>query len=331
MARADLLKKLFSSFKVEDRETFLRVAEEIIEDERKKNHGILANELKMMISTGTSFPKRSLSTLSVSESKTKDHKETLFEIRYPEKTLSDVVLTSENRQQIEQIIREFLNWDVLMSNGVYPTRRVLFYGPPGCGKTLTASAIASEIGLPLLYVRFDAIISSYLGETAGNIRKIFDFVNGDSYVMLFDEFDAIARSRNDQYEHGEIKRVVNTFLQQIDSFKGRSLIIAATNYEQSLDYAIWRRFDNTLRFDLPDNDEKVQLFNLKLKQFKGSENIIVEFLPHMEHFSHSDVEQAAITVMKQCILDGRRMYTKEDIEHAILQQEKLVLLRKTQY
>ena len=218
-----------------------------------------------------------------------------------------------------------------MSNGVYPTRRVLFYGPPGCGKTLTASAIASEIGLPLLYVRFDAIISSYLGETAGNIRKIFDFVNGDSYVMLFDEFDAIARSRNDQYEHGEIKRVVNTFLQQIDSFKGRSLIIAATNFEQSLDYAIWRRFDNTLRFDLPDNDEKIRLFNLKLKQFKGSENIIVEFLPHMEHFSHSDVEQAAVTVMKQRILDGRRMYTKKDIEQAILQQEKLVLLRKTQY
>lgn len=178
-------------------------------------------------------------------------------------------------------------------------------------KTLTASAIASEIGLPLLYVRFDAIISSYLGETAGNIRKIFDFVNGDSYVMLFDEFDAIARSRNDQYEHGEIKRVVNTFLQQIDSFKGRSLIIAATNFEKSLDYAIWRRFDNTLRFDLPDNDEKVRLFNLKLKQFKGSENIVVEFLPHMENFSHSDVEQAAITVMKQCILDGRRMYTKK--------------------
>ena len=120
MARADLLKKLFSSFKIEDREAFLRVAEEIIEDERKKNHGILANELKTIISTGTSFPKRSLSAFSASESKTKDHEETLFEIRYPEKTLSDVVLTSENRQQIEQIIREFLNWDVLMSNGVYP-------------------------------------------------------------------------------------------------------------------------------------------------------------------------------------------------------------------
>lgn len=331
MARADLLKKLFSSFKTEDREAFLKVANDIIEDERKKNHGILADELKMIISNGTTFPKKGLSTFSASAGNEKEREASLFEIIYPDKTLSDVVLTTENRQQIEQVIREFSNWDVLMSNGVYPTRRVLFYGPPGCGKTLTAGAIASEIGLPLLYVRFDAIISSYLGETAGNIRKVFDFVNDDSYVMLFDEFDAIARSRNDQYEHGEIKRVVSTFLQQIDNFKGRSLIIAATNFEKSLDYAIWRRFDSTLKFDMPDNDERTRLFNLKLKQFKGSENIIIELLPHMEHFSHADVERAAIAVMKQCILDGRRMYTKKDVEQAVLQQEKLVSLRKTQY
>ncbi len=331
MARADLIKKLFSSFKTEDQEAFLKVANEIIEDERKKNHGILADELKMIISNGTTFPKKGLSTFSVSSANDKFRDAQLFEIIYPEKTLSDVVLTIENRQEIEQVIREFSNWDVLMSNGVYPTRRVLFYGPPGCGKTLTANAIASEIGLPLLYVRFDAIISSYLGETASNIRKVFDFVNGDSYVMLFDEFDAIARSRNDQYEHGEIKRVVNTFLQQLDNFKGRSLIIAATNFEQSLDYAVWRRFDSTLKFDMPDNDERVRLFNLKLKQFKGSENIIIEFLPHMEKFSHADIERAAVSVMKQCILDGRRMYTKKDVEQAVFQQEKLVSLRKTEY
>lgn len=331
MARADLLKKLFSNFKTNDREGFVRVANEIIEDERKKNHGILADELRMIINNGTSFMPKGLSTFMSSSNGAREHEPALFEIIYPDKTLSDVVLADENKIKIDQIIREFSNWDVLMSNGVYPTRRVLFYGPPGCGKTMTAGAIAAEIGLPLLYVRFDAIISSYLGETAGNIRKVFDFVNGDSYVMLFDEFDAIARSRNDQYEHGEIKRVVNTFLQQIDSFKARSLVIAATNYEQSLDYAIWRRFDSTLRFDMPDNKERVQLFNLKLRQFKGSENIITEFLSEMENFSHSDVERAALAVIKQCILDGRRMYTKKDVEISIIQQHELVSLRKTQY
>jgi len=331
MARADLLKKIFSSYKTDDKESFLKAANEIIEDERKKNHGILADELRAIISNGSLFPKKGMSSYIPVKQKGKEYDVALFEIIYPDKMLSDVILSSENEQQIEQIIREYSNWDVLISNGVTPMRRVLFYGPPGCGKTLTAKAIASEIGLPLVYVRFDAVVSSYLGETAGNIRRVFDFVNGDSYVMLFDEFDAIARSRNDQYEHGEIKRVVNTFLQQIDNFNGRSLVIAATNFEKSLDYAIWRRFDCTLKFDMPTNNEQIRLFNLRLKQFKGAENIIIEFTEHLKNFSHADVEMAAYTVIKQCILDGRRIYTKKDVEKAIIQQEQLVALRKTQY
>lgn len=331
MARADLLKKLFCNFKTGDKDAFIKVANDIIDDERKKNHGILADELRIIINNGTTFPQKGLSTYSVATGSGKERDITLYEIIYPNKTLSDIVVTQENRRQIEQVIREFSNWDVLMSNGVYPIRRVLFYGPPGCGKTVTAEAIASEIGLPLLYVRFDAVVSSYLGETASNIRKVFDFVNGNSYVMLFDEFDAIARSRDDQYEHGEIKRVVNTFLQQIDNFKGRSLVIAATNFEKSLDYAIWRRFDTTVKFDMPENDERVRLFGLKLKQFNGAESIIGEFLPNMKDFSHADVEKVASSVMKQCIFEGRRMYTKKDVEQAVMQQEQFVALRKTQY
>ena len=297
MARADLLKKLFSSFKTDDREAFLRVANEIIEDERKKNHGILADDLKMIISNGSSQTKRSLSML----------------------------------HQIKQIIKEFLNWEILLSNGVYPTRRILFYGPPGCGKTLTAQAIASEIGLPLLYVRFDAVISSYLGETANNIRRVFDYAQNESFVIFFDEFDAIARSRNDRYEHGEIKRVVNTFLQQLDNFKGKSLVIAATNFEDSLDYAIWRRFDSTLRFDMPSNEDRAKLFSLGLKQFQGPVHVVSEFMGHMENFSHSDVAQVTNRIKKHCILNGKRIYTKKDVEQAILQQKELVSLRKTQY
>lgn len=328
MARADLLKKLFSCFVSEDREGFLKIANDIISDERKKNHGILADELEMILNNKSVFPVKRISRFCSGK---EESGTSLFEIIYSDKMLSDVVLTEENRQTVEQSIREFLNWDVLISNGVYPSYRLLFYGPPGCGKTLTAHAIASEIGIPLLYVRFDAIVSSYLGETAGNIRKVFDFVGKDHYVILFDEFDAIARSRNDQYEHGEIKRVVNTFLQQLDNFKGRSLIIAATNFEKSLDYAVWRRFDSTLQFCMPDNDERTRLFNLRLKQFKGPEHIIEGLSSQMESFSHADIEHVAFSVIKQCILDGRRIYTKRDIEQAVLQQKKLVSLRRTEY
>ena len=206
-----------------------------------------------------------------------------------------------------------------------------FFGPPGCGKTLAAQSIAGELGLPLLYVRFDAIISSYLGETASNIRKVFDFAKKDSWVIFFDEFDAIGHSRNDTREHGEIKRVVNAFLQQIDNYRGRSLIIAATNYEQSLDYAIWRRFDETIQFDMPTENEKLKLFSLKMKKFKGPNHALEEYLENLKLFSHSDIERISQIIMKKCILDGEKMYTKKDIESAVKKQEKIVDLRKTQY
>ncbi len=331
MARADLLKKLFVSHKAGDQDAFMKVAQEIIEDERKKNHGVLADDLKRILTNGSAQPKRNISTYSAAISKDKEDGTSLFEIIYPEKYLSDLVTSPQMQQELERIITEFQNWDVLVSNGVNPTRRVLFYGAPGCGKTLAAQSIASEIGLPMIYVRFDAVISSYLGETASNLRKIFDFAKNDSYLIFFDEFDAIARSRNDSYEHGEIKRVVNTFLQQLDNFKGKSLIIAATNFEKSLDYAIWRRFDCTLRFDMPSNDDKKKLFVLRLGQLKGADHVFAEYYDDTEGFSHADVEQVANFVRKQCVLEGRRIFTKKDVEQAVMRQKELVALRKTQY
>lgn len=329
MARADLLKKLFSSFKQDDKEMFYTVATEIIEDEKKKNHGILANDLKLILNGN--YQMKKTNTLSSSAPKDKDRDMSLVEIMYPEKYFSDLIVSEEKIDQLEQIIKEFNNWDVLVSNGVFPIRRALFYGPPGCGKTLSAQALAGELGIPMLYVSFDALISSYLGETASNIRKIFDYAKKDSWLIFFDEFDAIGRSRNDSTEHGEIKRVVNAFLQQIDNFKGRSLIIAATNFEQSLDYAIWRRFDETIRFDMPSNEEKTKLFDLKMNRFKGPSHVIEQYLDELEAFSHSDIEKVCQIIIKRCILEGKKIYTKNDIEYAVEKQKKNVSLRKTQY
>lgn len=329
MARADLLKKLFSSFKQDNKEMFYAVASEIIEDEKKKNHGILADDLKLILNGN--YQKKNINTLSANTPRDKDKDMPLIEIMYPEKYFSDLILSENKIIQLEQMIKEFNNWEVLVSNGVFPTRRALFYGPPGCGKTLAAQALAGEIGIPMLYVRFDALISSYLWETASNISKVFDYAKKDSWLIFFDEFDAIGRSRNDSTEHGEIKRVVNAFLQQIDNYKGHSLIIAATNFEQSLDYAIWRRFDETVRFDMPSNDEKMKLFELKMKRFKGPTHVLEQYMNELEMFSHSDVEKVCQIIMKQCILDGKKIYTKNDIEQAVKKQEKNVSLRKTQY
>ena len=330
MARADLLKKLFSSFKHDDRELFYKIAREIIEDERKKNHGILADDLKLILNGSFQSPSN-ISLFTTNTPKDSDKDAPLVEVIYPDKYFSDLITTDETIGQLEEVVKEFNNWDVLVSNGVFPTRRVLFYGPPGCGKTLAAKTLAAEIGIPMLYVRFDSLISSYLGETSSNIRKVFEYAKNDSWVIFFDEFDAIGRSRSDESEHGEIKRVVNAFLQQIDSYKGRSLIVAATNYEQSLDYAIWRRFDETIRFDMPTNKEKMKLFSLKIKKFKGPDYAIEQYLDNLKQFSHSDIERISQIIMKQCILEGRKMYTKKDIEYAVKRQEDIVSLRKTQY
>lgn len=329
MARADLLKKLFSSFNNEDRELFLKTAHEIIEDERKKNHSILADDLEMVLTGAKRNYRQTMASMKTVAIQNADIR--LVDILYPDKYFDDIILRHETIEQLEEVVREFQNWDILVSNGVTPVSRLIFYGPPGCGKTLCANAIAAEIGIPLMYVRFDALVSSYLGETASNIRKVFDLAKNDSFVILFDEFDAIGRSRNDSTEHGEIKRVVNTFLQQLDSFKGRSIIIAATNFERSLDYAIWRRFDDTIRFDLPSNEEKIKLFALRLKQFNGPSHVFEGFLSNTEEFSHADVENICKTIIRKCILAGRRNYNKRDIEMAVEKQKRVVALRKSHY
>ena len=331
MARADLLKKLFSRFNNNDRELFMKTAHEIIADERKKNHAILADDLEMVLNGAQKNFGHSMSTMKPTYLSKSGKEERLVEIIYPDKYFDDVILPQEKMLQLSEVIKEFQNWDILISNGVAPINKLLFYGPPGCGKTLCANVLAAEIGIPLMYVRFDALVSSYLGETASNIRKVFDLAKNDSFVILFDEFDAIGRSRSDTSEHGEIKRVVNTFLQQIDCFRGRSIIIAATNFEQSLDYAIWRRFDDTIKFDLPSNEEKLNLFILRLKQFNGSAHVFETFLNETNSFSYADVENICKTIMRGCILNGKRTYSKKDIEFAVEKQKELVSLRRSQY
>lgn len=330
MARADLLKKLFSSYNNNDRELFLKTAQEIISDERKKNHSLLADELERVLNSARRGNAYACSNVRPISSST-DKEAKLVEIMYSSKYFDDVVLGSDKTHLLEDVIRQFQNWDILVSNGVSPVSRLLFYGPPGCGKTLCANVLAAEIGIPLMYVRFDALVSSYLGETASNIRRVFEMAANDNFVILFDEFDAIGRSRSDASEHGEIKRVVNTFLQQIDCFKGHSIVVAATNFEQSLDYAIWRRFDDTVRFDLPTDDEKRRIFTMRLQQFNGPLKAFDTLLSSTSEFSHADIDNICKTIMRKCILGGKHVYTKRDIEQAMERQKRIVSLRKSQY
>ena len=195
MARADLLKRLFESYQKADDAGFRATAAEIIEEERKKHHTILANELQRILNNGV----RSLNRFQAANSPfdpvptDNDRRIPLIAIRTPDRYLDDLVLDNSIRASVSRLMTEFRSWEVLEANGLIPVRRVLFCGPSGCGKTATAEAIAAEIGLPMLYVRFDSVVSSLLGETAANLRKVFDYAERGQWVLFFDEFDAIGR------------------------------------------------------------------------------------------------------------------------------------------
>ncbi|MCK4786024.1 MAG: ATP-binding protein [Desulfobacteraceae bacterium] len=321
MARADLIKRLFRGFKTNDPSGFLDAAHSIIEEERKKNHGILAEELSRILNNGFIMQAPSQPSLYQPPPRDPDRKTTLLEIKQPDRYLRDLVLTDQQISALERTIREFREWDVLQANGLNPNHKLLFCGPPGCGKTVTAEAIAGELGLPLLYVRFDSVVSSLLGETSANIRKVFDYASNGTWILFFDEFDAIGRSRDDISEHGEIKRVVNSFLQLLDNFTGKSLIIAATNFEQSLDYALWRRFDEVLRFEKPDLNQIIDLMHRHLSRLGITRDLFSLRAKELLNMSHAEVERVCVDILKDCVLEGKKICQETDIEKAIQRQK----------
>ena len=318
MASGKLLRQLIKTGIEGNIEAFRRVSEEIIREERKKHHHLLANDLeKILYGRPQKFPKNYFQP-----PKDKDRGLPLIHVLQPTRRLEDVVLSDENFSIIEEILTEYHYEERLRSYGLTPTNRLLFCGPPGCGKTLTAEIIASELGRPFGIVRIDSVVSSLLGETAANLRKIFDYISNIPMIVLFDEFDALAKERADQTEHGEIKRVVNAILQMLDDYHGRSLLIAATNHETILDIAIWRRFEEVLVFDRPNIEQIRRLLEIKLRgvrrDFEISETDIVY---KFKGLSHADIERILRRAVKQMILSGEE-FLKECHLIAAFQKEE---------
>ena len=180
---------------------------------------------------------------------------------------------------------------------------------------------ARELYLPLATVRFDAVVSSYLGETAANLRKVFEFGRSRPLVLLFDEFDAVGKERTAADEHGELKRVVNSFLQLLDGFHAETLTIAATNHQGLLDPALWRRFDEIVVFPLPTCEEIENLLSRHFQQVPVEPRVVLgEVARSLEGFSHADVERVAVDVLKQTILDGRDIILSDTLNAAAARQ-----------
>lgn len=331
MASADLIKKLFKSYKQRDDEKFYATALEVIAEEKRKNHKILARDLRFILDNGNNNGLHDSNIMNFQKlPRDKERGTILAEIRNPNRYLTDIILHDNLTQQMLSIFSEYRAKSILKTHGLTPKLKMLFAGPPGCGKTLCAEVIAHELGLPLLYIRFDSVISSYLGETAANLRKVFDYAEQGSWVVFFDEFDAIGKSRNNLDEHGELKRVVNTYLQLVDNFQSDSLIIAATNHELLLDKALWRRFDDILYFDVPDNVQITDLIKLKLKSIHHKKLNYEDFIEHMVGWSHADIERVCLDAIKISILGNDDEVTNHHFKKAFEQQtERFNIIQKS--
>ena len=319
MANGKLLRQLVRSGADGDVEAFRGVAKALVAEERQKQHHLLANDLETILYARTQ-PLASPAMRGVADALPEDRERNLplCAVQDPARCLEDVVLSPTNRKLVEEVLLEHNREEVLRAHGLQPCDRMLLCGPPGCGKTLTAEVIAHELSRPLVVVRTDSVVSSFLGETAANLRKVFDFAAASPLVVLFDEFDALGKEREDATEHGELRRVVNAVLQMLDAYQGRSLIIAATNHERLLDSAIWRRFEEVLYLKPPTPPQVCQLLNVKLRGVK--KHFDARALVDSGVFkgaSHADVERIVRRALKMVLLDGRELcLTAGDIKAA---------------
>lgn len=326
MASGKLLRQLIKSGLQGDQSTFRAASEAVISEEREKNHHLLANDLQKLLYGGHSTNgKHTFNLNSVAKfPANKDSGLSLLEERPVVREIHDLIVSSKTGDAINEILHEHNRQDVLQSYGLFPARKLLFYGPPGCGKTLAAEVIASALSIPLILVRLDSLISSFLGETASNLRKVFEYVSSQQVVALFDEFDALAKDRGDSADHGELKRSVNAVLQMMDGYRGTSILIATTNYDSLLDKAVWRRFDEIIDFEMPDMDQITRLISLKLsgvrRNFECSDEVVTKLF---EGIAHADIERVLRRAIKEMILAGKEFLEIDHLRSALAREHKL--------
>jgi len=312
MATADQIKRLIKAHIDQDNDKFKTVVLQIAAYEAKVGHTKLARELKALIEKA---PARSRVVQF-------DNQNEMLLMSMPDDKLSDLIVPDELRKRIERILDEFVNRQKLHRYGLANRRKILLEGSPGTGKTLTASMIASELRLPLFTVQVDKLVTKYLGETSTKLRQVFDSIETITGVYLFDEFDAIGADRSMDNEVGEMRRVLNAFLQFSEQDQSESIIIAATNNQKILDKALFRRFDDVLHYAYPTEKEIEQLFNNKLCLFDPSFKPSSDLIRKTVSLSHAEISRICDDVIKQSILKDTNI-TQERLSRLV--EERLLV------
>ncbi len=263
MTKTDILLKVAEMYKKGNIHTADKFLQKYISDIENTGQYNLAKNLRKLLS----IPQSENKDLDFSNSSINNSDSKLFEFRESEINKSYIILNEENTSLLDEVIKNFKKRKLLIENNVPLENKILLYGPPGTGKTLFSYILAGELNLPILHVYLDGIISSYLGDTGRNIRKVFTEANKSPCILFLDEFDALGKKRDDSNELGELKRVVTVLLQNIDELNSSTILVAATNHDHLLDSAIKRRFTYTLNLDLFDKEAIRKFFELYLKDY----------------------------------------------------------------
>lgn len=302
MTRSELLRRLFASYAQGDDTKFHVTARALIAEERRQNHRVLAADLEHALLSERRPGAATPLTLHPIPRGRDDRP--LVRLVKPERELVELVLGPATRTAIEDVVQENLNRSMLASHGLRPRRRLLFVGPPGTGKSATAHAIAAELSLPVAIASLAALTSSFLGDTARNIESVVRFAEQTPCVLLFDEFDVLGQERGQDGDHGEMRRVVATVLQLLEEVHGESVIVATSNRPQSVDAAIWRRFDELVAFEQPEVDQIAELITSKLRALPTVISTSA-WAGRLRGFSPAEIELVCFDAMRRAVLSGR--------------------------
>ena len=311
---------MLRAYKESDETQLLTLALQIAAREAKAGHGRLATEIRELVDELKGRATIAVNRQPIPIAQPKGELADLVGVSYPDTRLDDLVLNPDSRQRLDRVVREQRQSTRIREHGLQPRRKLLLVGPPGTGKTMSAGALAGELSLPLFTLRLERLFTRYMGEAAIKLKLIFDNVQQVRGVYLFDEFDAIGQQRATANDVGEVRRILNSFLQLVEQDASQSLVLAATNHPSLLDTALFRRFDDVLRYDLPSHGAIVDLMKRRLER-TGS-NLDWNILSNeAEGLSFADVQRACDDALKEAIVLGHERLTTENVLIAIQERQ----------
>lgn len=303
-----------------DDDQFLSVAMQVAAHEARQGHGKLATQLKELVDEARQRNvKRTNRPVPLAQPK--GDLAALVSATYSDTRLTSMVLPPQLEERLKRVVVEQRQQHKLLEKGLTPRRKLLLIGPPGSGKTMTASALSGELNIPLFTVVFDSLITKFMGETASKLRLVFDAMSSTRGVYLFDEFDAIGAKRGERNDVGEIRRVLNSFLQFLENDESDSLIVAATNHPELLDPALFRRFDDVVRYELPDASVATSILQTRLSLFDTGEINWKKIIEKSTGLSQGELTRAADEAAKKAVLSDHMKISQSDLSASIEERQ----------